>query len=130
MFVVSIIVLLTGIVGPKLWDLRRDAMIDVTKVQMDSIESSLETFAFKVGRLPTSGEGLAALVRRPSSIDEQDWSKFMKKMPKDGWKEPFKYVYPSTHGLDFDLSSKGPDRTEGTEDDFHNWDGLDIEGLD
>ncbi len=46
----------------------------------------------------------------------------MDSLPHDAWREEFIYVYPSTHGMDYDLSSKGPDRQEGTEDDINNWD--------
>lgn len=127
--VVSIIVMLAGIVGTSLVGKSKDARIKAARIQMGSIKTSLQAFEIEVGRFPSSDEGLQALVTRPGSVDEQDWSKGMERLPKDAWKEPFKYAYPSTHGLDFDLTSKGPDRTEGTEDDINNWDGIDTEGL-
>lgn len=119
--VVSIIVILAGIVGPSLVGRSRKAQVSATKTQLSNIQTSLQAFEVAVGRFPTSSEGLQALVTRPSSIDERDWQRQMDKLPRDAWGEEFKYVYPSNHGLDYDLYSKGPDRTEGTEDDITNW---------
>ena len=44
------------------------------------------------------------------------------KAPLDPWGEPYQYRSPGTHNkTGYDLFSKGPDKTEGTEDDIGNW---------
>jgi general secretion pathway protein G len=45
------------------------------------------------------------------------------KPPVDPWGEPYQYAYPGTHNKgSYDLWSKGPDHTSGTDDDIGNWD--------
>ena len=44
------------------------------------------------------------------------------KPPLDPWGEAYQYRSPGTHNKSgYDLFSKGPDKTEGTEDDIGNW---------
>ncbi len=43
------------------------------------------------------------------------------KVPSDGWKESFIYKIPGDHLTDYDLISKGPDKTAGTPDDIANY---------
>lgn len=126
MLVVAIIGILAAIVGPRLVGKSQQAKVSATKSAMGAVKTALQAYEIKAGSFPTTGEGLKALVQRPSSVPEEDWEKQMDKMPKDAWGEEFVYAYPSNHGMDFDLSSKGPDRQEGTADDINNWD--DTEG--
>ena len=44
------------------------------------------------------------------------------KIPTDPWGEPYQYRYPGVKNKDrYDLWSKGPDKTDGTDDDIGNW---------
>jgi len=122
--VVLIIGILASIVGPRLVGRSKKARIGATQSQMAAIRTALQTFEIEVGRFPSTGEGLQALVVRPNDVEENDWNQYMEKLPVDGWGEPFIYRYPGEHGLDYDLLSKGPDRSEGTDDDITNWEGV------
>ena len=45
-------------------------------------------------------------------------------MPKDAWKEPYKYANPGTHGKPVEVFTLGADRTIGGTDsnaDWGNW---------
>jgi general secretion pathway protein G len=121
--VVVIIMTLAALVAPRVTGRAKSAKINATRIQINNIAQSLKLFEIQVGRFPTTEEGLAALVERPSSVSQDEWSdKFMDDLPLDSWKQEFQYKYPSEHGKDFDLVSAGPDKTFGTEDDITNFD--------
>jgi len=43
-------------------------------------------------------------------------------IPTDPWGEPYIYECPGRHNPNgYDLSSLGPDKQQGTEDDISNW---------
>jgi general secretion pathway protein G len=69
--------------------------------------------------LPTTDQGLEALVRRPSDLPEDQWEQKMEELPKDAWGEAFIYRCPGEGEREYDLFSKGKDRKEGTEDDVN-----------
>ena len=118
--VVAIIGILSAMVGPHLVGMNKESKIKTTRAQMESIKTSLHLFEQSQDELPATSEGLAALVRKPSGASDS-WRRYMEKIPRDAWGEEFIYRYPSEHGLDFDLTSKGPDRVEGSEDDITLW---------
>ncbi|GAB4316996.1 MAG: type II secretion system major pseudopilin GspG [Candidatus Sumerlaeia bacterium] len=124
MLVVVIIGILLGIVGPRLVGQRKKAKITATKAQMDVLANALARYEMDVGDFPSESQGLKALMEKPSDVPEEDWEGPYLNDPKglkDAWNEPFIYKFPSEHGKDYDLMSKGNDRQEGTEDDIKNW---------
>ena len=128
--VVTIIGILMSIVGPRLVGRTKQAKIGAARQQMDAIKTALLAFEIDTSELPSGSDGLRALIQRPSSVHEDDWNgPYLenRRVPTDAWGEPFIYTFPSQHMGDFDLASKGPDRTEGTDDDITNWEGLDID---
>lgn len=130
MFVVVIIGILAAIAVPRLVGGTTKARIGATKSNMKAIETALMTFEMKVGRFPTTEEGLKALVKCPSDVSEEDWdSQYLKEVPNDAWGEDFIYKYPGENNVDYDLASKGPDKQEDTEDDITNWASEDEEDL-
>lgn len=121
--VVAIIMTLVGLVGPKLAQRARRAKINATKIEINgNIKTALGQFEVNVGRFPTTAEGLAALVERPSDIPESTWQDpYMETVPKDAWGKEFRYVCPSEKkGKDFDLVSAGPDGKFDSTDDITN----------
>ncbi len=123
--VVTIIGILAGLVGPKLIGRAKQAKVGACRAEIDGISTSLQMYEIGTGEFPNTGQGLRALVVRPSDVNENDWEKLLDRVPDDPWDQPYSYAYPSNHGMDFDLSSKGPDRVEGTDDDIVNWEGVD-----
>ncbi|MBI1784348.1 type II secretion system major pseudopilin GspG [Candidatus Sumerlaeota bacterium] len=124
MLVVVIIGILAGIVAPRLVGRTKEAKIAATKAQMSSAKTALLAYEMRVGNFPSTNEGLQALVSKPSGVEADVWQKQMDTMPKDAWGKPFQYAFPSEHGMDFDLSSAGPDGQIGTQDDITNWEGV------
>lgn len=58
----------------------------------------------------------------PANLGDLAARKILTKEPKDGWGQTFIFKCPGDHGNEIDLTSKGKDRKEGTEDDLHSWD--------
>lgn len=73
---------------------------------------------------PTTEQGLAALVKRPSGPPPpKRWSSNFAKQLTDPWGKPYQYRYPAKRSKheEFDLWSCGKDGIDGTEDDLGNW---------
>ena len=126
MVVVVIIGLLSALVGPRLIGQSEEAKVKTTRTQISQLEQVLGLFHLDNGFYPTTEQGLAALVTRPTTPPEPlNYKKngYMKKVPKDSWSREFVYECPGRHG-DFDLLSYGADGQEGGEDlkaDLTNW---------
>jgi general secretion pathway protein G len=122
MFVVVIIGILVSIVGPKLTGRSKKARVMATRATIKSLETALQTFEMNVGTFPTTEQGLEALIKCPSDVPEEDWdSSYLRIVPKDTFGQEFIYKCPGENNEDYDLYSKGPDRSEDTEDDIVNW---------
>jgi general secretion pathway protein G len=118
MLVVLIIGILVSIIGPNLLGKTGKARIKSTKAQLKNVETALTTFEMEIGDLPTTDQGLAALVKRPSDVPEEDWSQYMPALPRDAWGEKLAYQSPGDNGAAFNLFSLGKDKKEGTDDDI------------
>ncbi|HTY60727.1 MAG TPA: type II secretion system major pseudopilin GspG [Acidobacteriota bacterium] len=121
MVVIVILGLLAGVAGFYVVKQFGKAKDKVVLVQIAEIEQALEKFAFDTGRFPNTDEGLDALLRNPGNFDSWEGPYLKKAPPNDPWGKPYAYRCPSTHGLDYDLYSFGPDGIDGNEDDIGNW---------
>lgn len=66
---------------------------NITGIQMASLNTLLIQFQHSAHRLPTTSEGLTALMFRPADIPEANWrGPFIDGIPKDGWHHPFNYT--------------------------------------
>ena len=118
MLVVLIIGILVSIIGPNLLGRTGKARVKATKAQLKNIETALTAFEMEIGDLPSTDQGLEALVKRPSDVAEEDWSQYMPALPRDAWNQKFVYNCPGDDGRNFDLFSLGKDKKEGTDDDI------------
>lgn len=92
----------------------------------DTMKTSLVRYRIDMGDYPSTAEGLEALVTAPASKAERWKGPYLEakggKLPEDPWAQPYQYRYPGTQNKGgYDLFSKGPDKTEGSEDDIGNW---------
>lgn len=120
--VIVILGLLVGIVGPKVWSWMARGKDVTAKTQISQLETAIMGFTTDMGRFPTTGEGLNALVQNPDGSEL--WAgPYLKPavVPKDPWQRDYIYLFPGNHGNEFDLYSVGPDGEEGTADDITNW---------
>lgn len=112
--VLVILGLLATVVGPKVIERLSQGKIEIAKLQIDRLEGGLGLFRFDVGRYPTTGEGMQALVENPG-VD--NWSgPYLDKntVPVDPWGREYQYRSPGQYG-DYDLFSYGADGVEGGE---------------
>lgn len=97
----------------------RDARLANAGANMNTICVNLLSYQLNVGRMPTTEQGLRALVERPESVPlPVRWCKVRADVPRDSWGREFQYRYPGSKNPEsYDLFSFGPDGEEGTEDD-------------
>jgi len=122
LLVMVILVVLAGMVAPRIIKQAGQAKRDAVKVEIDgNLALALDIFALHNDRYPNTDEGLQALITKPSGLDR--WQgPYLKKMrtPRDPWGHLYIYVSPGTNNPDYDLSSYGPDGVE-SDDDITNW---------
>lgn len=111
--VILIIGLLTGIVGPRFLGQIARSEVTAAKAQIDAFDKALQSYRIDMGRFPTDGEGLRALVVAPGSDPRWRGPYLKDSVPLDPWGAPYTYRAQSTRGKDFDLSSFGRDRAAG-----------------
>lgn len=119
--VIIILGLLAALIVPRITGRVDEAKIDSTKVQLRMLKDALEQYKLDNGNYPTTAQGLKALVEKPNIPPVPNrWRQYLDKLPKDGWDEEFIYISPGVN-RPYDIRSKGPDKTEGTEDDISVW---------
>ena len=111
--VMVILVLLAGLVAPRVMGYLGGSRTKTAKVQIESLTTSLELFKLDVGRYPREGEGLAVLVARPGNVANWNGPYLQKdKVPADPWGNPYLYRFPGRGGR-FEVWSLGADGQEG-----------------
>ena len=96
------------------------------EVMVLQLASRLGGYEFKHKMLPTSEQGLKALVTKPVTPPvPENWTPQLKQLPNDPWGNPFQYRYTPAKdgksGTSFDIWSVGPDGASNTKDDIGNW---------
>jgi len=128
MVVVVIIGLLAAVIVPAVVGKVDEARATRAHADIAALESALTIFRLDNSKYPTTDQGLQALVAQPTDPSIRNWRPggyLTKKVGKDPWGNDYQYVYPGTHGSEFDLYSLGADNQpggEGTSADIGNWD--------
>lgn len=121
LLVLVILATLAAIVVPKFTGRSEQARETAARTEIAGLETALDAFEVDHGFYPSSDQGLKALVEEPSGV--KNWRPYLRKpADSDPWGNPYIYVYPgknNTYG--YDLSSRGADGREGTDDDITNW---------
>lgn len=121
--VMVIIGLLAGYVGPKYFAQIGKSEVKTAAAQIDALEKALDQYRLDTGHYPTTEQGLASLMTKPSG--EAKWAgPYLKKgVPNDPWDKPYVYRQPGEHA-EFDLFSYGKDGQlggAGEATDITNW---------
>ena len=144
--VMAILVLLAGLVAPRILGSKKKANIQTVTTQIGGFKSALERYALDLDTFPTTEQGLMALVEEPQD-DEEGTSTGKSRwdgpylnsdeVPTDPWGNEYQYEYPPSHGKGKspEIWSLGPDGEDDTEDDIVSWkkaneDGELVEGDD
>ena len=110
--VIVIIGLLAAYVGPKYFAQLGKSEITISKAQIEAFGKALDTYRLDVGRYPTTEEGLNALVVAPSSATGRWNGPYLQKgLPVDPWGNPYRYTAPGANGLEYEVTSAGPNAT-------------------
>lgn len=122
--VLLIIGLIVGIVAPNLFKNVGKSEVTAAKAQIDALGKALDQYRLDTGHYPTTEQGLAALMQKPT--DEAKWQgPYLKKaVPQDPWGKPYVYKVPGEHNNEYDLLSYGKDGQPGGKDeaaDSVNW---------
>ncbi len=98
---------------------------DEKKVEADiaGFKELLAAYQLESGSLPTTEQGLKALVTKPTVEPiPQHWRAMLDQETIDPWGHPYQYRNPGKHNPDkYDVFSMGPDGLPDTEDDIGNW---------
>jgi general secretion pathway protein G len=126
MVVVIIIGLLAAIIVPTVVSKVDDAKISKAKADIQALETALTEFRLDNSKYPTSEQGLASLTTQPTDPSIKHWRPggYIQRVSKDPWGNEYQYVYPGTHGKEYDLFSLGADGApggEGIDADIGNW---------
>lgn len=125
MVVVIILGILAAIVVPRVMDRPDTARITKARQDIRALESALNLYKLDNFNYPTTDQGLEALVTKPGGSPEaKNWKKYMDRLPKDPWGEPYQYLSPGIKG-DIDIYSLGADHQPGGDEvnaDVGNWD--------
>lgn len=118
--VLTIIGLIAGLVGPRLFKKVDQGRVTTATTQIKLLRGAVENLRLDIGRYPTAQEGLALLNKAPADpalaprwrgpyLDEA--------VPLDPWSHPFQYALPGRDGQPFALYSLGADGQPGGEGD-------------
>lgn len=132
--VIAIILVLAGLALPVLHRARVKSVTVKTKAIIASLETALSMYETDFGDYPPGDGGsriLVDLLQGP--VESPYWhGPYMRFKQEDldqarnvvdAWRTPLSYQYPQTRQSNvlYLLSSAGPDRQFGTDDDIGNW---------
>jgi len=88
------------------------------EADIQTLTTALRTYEMVNRRLPTTEQGLKALVVKPAGITTP-WRQLLEEVPLDPWGRPYVYRNPGRHNTKgFDLYSLGRSGIDGNEDNI------------
>lgn len=123
LLVLAIMGVLLSMTVPNLLGRQQSANEDVTRGTIAGVAQAIQMYQLDhQGTLPTSREGLEALVSKVNRNDRNWRGPYIAEMPKDAWGNTLVYRFPGRKNpASYDLFSAGSDRNPGTDDDLGNW---------
>lgn len=123
--VLVILGLLAALVAPRVLNYLGTSKTKAAQLQIESFASALDLYRLDNQTLPSTAEGLQALVARPASASNWNGPYLAQgKLPEDPWGNAYGYAAPGQHG-EYDLFSLGADNKpggDGEDQDVANWD--------
>lgn len=115
--VLVILGLLAALVAPRVLSYLGSSKIKTAQLQISSFRDALDLYRVDNQRVPTTAEGLQALIAQPSGAATWNGPYLSQnKVPQDPWGNDYHYAAPGQHG-DYDLFSLGADNKQGGEDE-------------
>ena len=124
MVVLVIIGVLAALIVPNVLDRADDARVMAAKTDVNNLMQALKLYKLDNQRLPTSEQGLQALIAKPANGPiPQNWKPYLDKLPNEPWGRPDQYLNPGIKG-ETDVMSLGADGQaggEGKNADIGSW---------
>jgi general secretion pathway protein G len=123
LLVIIIVIALMAVLLPNVRQAMIDAKTGTAEMYINKLSGDLALYEATNGRPPSTQQGLAALVVKPTSEPiPRKWSQREDKIELDPWGKEYLYDSPGKHNVNsFDVYSAGPDGKPGTDDDVGNW---------
>ncbi|QQL44818.1 type II secretion system major pseudopilin GspG [Sulfuriroseicoccus oceanibius] len=124
LLVVAIIGILIGAGIYKMGGAKDTAKVEAARMAINKLNADLLTYEINTGGyLPSTEQGLDALVTKPSGVKR--WKQVLKEVPLDPWKNPYQYRRQGrSDSSTYEIFSWGPDAKEGGDDDISSQDSL------
>jgi len=126
MVVVVILGILAVLVAPNVISRIDDARIAKAKQDIRAYETALNLYRMDNFKYPSTDLGLQALVQQPNDPSVRNWKPggYIDSLRQDPWGGDYLYVFPGTHGKEYDLYTLGADGQpggDGVNADIGNW---------
>jgi general secretion pathway protein G len=125
-FVVAILGILAALIVSRIISSPDEARRIAAKQDVDTVMQALKLYRRDNGRYPTEGQGLRALIEKPTAGPlPTQWKDggYLKRLPNDPWGSAYQYLNPGVHG-EIDLFSYGADARrggDGNDADIGSW---------
>lgn len=114
LIVLTIIALIATFVGPRLLSQLDRSKVTAARVQVQALQSALDTMHLDIGRYPTQSEGLALLTAPPEDGSSGWAGPYLNSaVPQDPWRQDYIYTPPSADEDRPRVTSLGSDGREG-----------------
>lgn len=111
--VLVILGLVMGLVGPRVLGYLSSSRERAAQLQIEAFSAALDLFFLDLGRYPSTGEGLEALVRRPPAAERWSGPYLQQgRVPADPWGRPYEFRAPGRTGP-YAITSLGSDGQRG-----------------
>ena len=124
MVVLVIIGVLAALIVPNVLNRADDARVTAARTDVNNLMQALKLYRLDNQRYPSTEQGLAALVKKPTTGPEpMNWKPYLDKLPNDPWGRPYQYMNPGLQG-EVDVLSFGADGQaggEGKNADLGSW---------
>ncbi|MGB4115648.1 MAG: type II secretion system major pseudopilin GspG [Polaromonas sp.] len=124
MVVLVIIGVLAALIVPNVLDRADDARVMAARTDVNNLMQAIKLYKLDNQRMPTSEQGLQALLTKPTSGPiPPNWKPYVEKLPNDPWGRAYQYLSPGIKG-EFDVMSLGADGQvggDGKNADIGSW---------
>ena len=126
MVVVAILAVLAALIVPKVMSRPDEARVVAARQDIAALLQALKLYRLDNLRYPSTEQGLAALIARPTLAPvPPNWKAggYLERLPRDPWGNPYQYLNPGLRG-EIDVLSFGADGApggEGFDADVGSW---------
>lgn len=124
MVVIIIVGVLAALVVPRVMNRPDEARVIAARQDIASIMQALKLYRLDNSRYPSTEQGLAALVTRPTTDPQpNNWKSYLDKLPVDPWGKAYQFLSPGVRGeIDvFSLGADGQPGGNGVDADIGSW---------